>query len=96
MFQSKVLSEDHKTHLEQEIKTLSGTLKAQYDQVNKEYEGNFSFLISVTLLKYLTNIFLLIKYLLLIPNVFLLDLPASTPLIDLDKMADLDMGKLSK
>ena len=27
---------------------------------------------------------------------FFLDLPASTPLIDLSKMADLDMGKLLK
>ena len=27
---------------------------------------------------------------------FFLDLPASTPLIDLSKMADLDMGKLPK
>ena len=42
-FQSKVLSEDRKTHFEEEIKTLSGALKAQYDQANKEYAGIFRF-----------------------------------------------------
>ena len=38
-FQSKILSEDHKAHFKEEIKTLLGALKAQYDQANKEYEG---------------------------------------------------------
>ena len=38
-FQSKILSEDRKAHFEEEIKTLSGALKAQYNQANKEYEG---------------------------------------------------------
>ena len=42
-FQSKVLSEDQKTHFEEEIKTLSGVLKAQYDQANKEYAGILRF-----------------------------------------------------
>ena len=40
VFQSKVLSEDRNTHFEEEIRALSGALKAQYDQANKEYEGN--------------------------------------------------------
>ena len=40
VFQSKVLLEDRKTHFEEEIRMLSGALKAQYDQANKEYEGN--------------------------------------------------------
>ena len=39
IFQSKILSENHKAHFEEEIKTLSGALKAQYDKANKEYEG---------------------------------------------------------
>ena len=53
IFQSKVLSEDHKTHFEEEIRTLSGALKAQYDRANKEYEGNSKFsYFSATLLKY--------------------------------------------
>ena len=46
-FQSRVLSEDHKAHFEQEIKTLSGALKAQYDQANKEYEGIYIFLLII-------------------------------------------------
>ena len=47
-FQSKVLSEDQKTDFEEEIKTLSGALKAQYDQANKEYAGIIHFcLISI-------------------------------------------------
>ena len=53
IFQSKVLSEDRKTDFEEEIRTLSGALKAQYDQANKEYEGNSKFsYFSATLLKY--------------------------------------------
>ena len=42
-FQSKVLSEERRTHFEEEIKTLSGALKAQYDQANKEYAGILRF-----------------------------------------------------
>ena len=42
-FQSKVLSEERRTHFEEEIKTLSGALKAQYDQANKEYTGILCF-----------------------------------------------------
>ena len=73
----------------------SGALKAQYDQANKEYKGNSKFShFSVTLLKYLTSVILFYEILLPIPNVLLLDLPVSTPLIDLSKMAALDMGKL--
>ena len=41
---------------------------------------------------FLGAIFSFIKFFILI----LLDLPPSTPLIDLSKMADLDMGKLPK
>ena len=39
LLQSKALSADRKAHFEEEIKMLSGALKAQYDQANKEYEG---------------------------------------------------------
>ena len=92
-FQSKVLSEEWKTHFEEEIKTLSGTLKAQYDQANKEYAGILRFhLISCTnLISDILNCFPF-DYLIF----FISDLPSSTPLVDLSKMVDLDMKKLPK
>ena len=47
-FQSKVLSDERRTHFEEEIKTLSGALKAN-DQANKEYASILHFhLISFT------------------------------------------------
>ena len=42
------------------------------------------------------NICFNIKNILTPTEIFFLDLPASMPLIDLSKMADLDMGKLPK
>ena len=87
-FQSKTLSEDRKAHFEEEIKTLSGALKAQYDQANKEYEGTH---------KYLTCQNFILFFLNHSDHLFSIsDLPASTPLVDLSKMADLDMSELPK
>ena len=40
-FQTKTLASDRREKFQEEIKTLSGSLKTFYDQANKEYEGNF-------------------------------------------------------
>ena len=95
LFQSKALSADRKAHFEEEIKTLSGALKAQYDQANKEYEGLKS-LGNFNSLKLLYFVFVHFRILIKSNTILFSDLPASTPLVDLSKMADLDMGKLPK
>ena len=40
-FQSKNLAVDRKEKFQEEIRTLTGSLKAHYDQANKEYAGTF-------------------------------------------------------
>ena len=44
LFQSKNLAADRKEKFQEEIRTLTGSLKAHYDQANKEYAGTFFFL----------------------------------------------------
>ena len=86
------MSADRKAHFEEEIKTLSGALKAQYDQANKEYEG-----LSILIHQVFLNLCCSIEFGHQRSNtIFFSDLPASTPLMDLSKIADLDMGKLPK
>ena len=42
--QKEALSSDHRKQFQNELNTLSGALKAKYDEINKEYQG-ISFLI---------------------------------------------------
>ena len=68
---------------------LTGSLKAHYDQTNKEYAGIFSRWLYSIILHYSFFDFTILKQYLSI-----IDLPPDTKLTNLSKLADLDMKKL--
>ena len=39
LLQKEALSSDHRKQFQDELNTLSGALKAKYDEINKEYQG---------------------------------------------------------
>ena len=65
-------------------------LKVQFNKANKEYEGTqiltFRILIRIQMFMAIDVTF----------TIMFIDLPASTPLVDLSKIADLNIKKLPK
>ena len=47
LFQKESLSSDRQKQFQNELNTLSGALKAKYDEINKEYQGIFLFIPSL-------------------------------------------------
>ena len=43
--QKEALSSDRRKQFQDELNTLSGALKAKYDEINKEYQGIYFLLI---------------------------------------------------
>ena len=50
--QKEALSSDRRKQFQQELDTLSGALKAKYDEINKEYQGIYLLLDSQALHTY--------------------------------------------
>ena len=92
--QSRPLASERKEKFTEEIKTLTGLLKAYYDQSNKEYAGNAFHYITLPYSTNNNNYCLIFTFLILFLSFS--DLPSNTPLTDLSKLADLDMSKLPK
>ena len=79
--------------LKNELQTLSGALKTQYEKNKKEYEGQcFPHVIRCSIL---IHSVLVISFIISF-QIIISDLPEDTPLVDLHKMAGLDVSKLPK